>query len=98
VTGGRFYGNGCGFTAAANYGVVMPSLTNPTPAKNVYGSSPNLNDSGDGYGRMIPTTSVDQYAATLAHWFGLSASDIGLIYPNLSNFSNPSNYLGFLGA
>jgi uncharacterized protein (DUF1501 family) len=40
---------------------------------------------------------VDQYAATLAQWFGLSASDIGLIFPNLSNFSNPANYLGFMG-
>ena len=97
VQGKKFYGNGCGFTAASNYGVVMPSLTNPTPPPNVYGSSPNLNDSGDGIGRIIPTTSVDQYAATLAQWFGLSASDIGLIFPNLSNFPNPSNFLGFMG-
>ncbi|MDR3389346.1 MAG: DUF1501 domain-containing protein [Rudaea sp.] len=99
VQGKKFYGNGCRFTGqAADYGLVMPSLLNPTPPANTYGSSPNLNDSGDGYGRIIPTTSVDQYAATLAHWFGLSASDISLIFPNLSNFSNPSNYLGFLGA
>ncbi|MDE2258279.1 MAG: DUF1501 domain-containing protein, partial [Xanthomonadaceae bacterium] len=97
VQGGKFYGNGCGFTAESNFGVVMPSLTNPTPPPNVYGSSPNLNDSGDGIGRIIPTTSVDQYAATLAQWFGLNASDISLIFPNLANFSNPSNFLGFLG-
>ncbi|MDE2083364.1 MAG: DUF1501 domain-containing protein [Xanthomonadaceae bacterium] len=97
VQGGKFYGNGCGFTAASNYGVVMPSLTNPTPPPNVYGSSPNLNDSGDGIGRIIPTTSVDQYAATLAQWFGLNASDIALIFPNLANFTNPPNFLGFMG-
>ncbi|MEO8804100.1 MAG: DUF1501 domain-containing protein [Rudaea sp.] len=91
VTGKKFYGNGCGFSGqASNYGVVMPSLLNPTSSN--YGSSPNLNDSGDGNGRLIPTTSVDQYAATLANWFGLSASDIGLIFPNLSNFSNSSHY------
>ncbi len=97
VAGGKFYGNGCGFTGqSANYGLVMPSLKNPTTT---WGTpSPNLNDPGDGYGRMIPTTSVDQYAATLAHWYGLSSSDINLIFPNLTNFSNPSNYLGFLGA
>ncbi len=99
VTGKKFYGNGCGFAGqASDYGLVMPSLLNPTPAQGVYNSSPNLNDSGDGVGRIIPTTSVDQYAATLANWFGLTASDINLIFPNLSNFSNPSNYLGFLGA
>ena len=91
VQGGKFYGNGCGFTAAPNFGVVMPSLTNPTPA--TYGTpSPNKNDPGDGNGRLIPTTSVDQYAATLAHWFGLSNSDINLIFPNLSHFSASSHY------
>ena len=103
VQGGRFYGNGCGFSgAAANLGLVMPSLLNPT-ASSFGVPSPNLNDPGDGNGRLIPTTSVDQYAATLAHWFGLDNSDISLIFPNLSNFSASSNYnpaagyMGFLG-
>jgi len=99
VQGNKFYGNGAGIPAgqqAANYGLIMPSLINPSTPWGV--PSPNKNDPGDGYGRIIPTTSVDQYAATLAHWFGLSASDVNLIFPNLTNFSNPANYLGFLGA
>lgn len=101
VVGGRFYGNGCGFSgAASNYGLVMPSLVNPTTPYGV--PSANKNDPGDGNGRIIPTTSTDQYAATLARWFGLDHTDIALIFPNLTNFSasshyNPAtNYLGFL--
>jgi uncharacterized protein (DUF1501 family) len=92
VKGTKFYGNGCGFTAGTNYGVIMPSLSNPSTDWNV--PSPNKNDSGDGYGRVIPTSSVDQYAATLAAWFGLSQSDINLIFPNLSNFT--AKTLGFV--
>lgn len=45
-------------------------------------------------GRWIPTTSVEQYAATLASWFGVSSSDLSLALPYLGRFS-PGN-LGFI--
>jgi uncharacterized protein (DUF1501 family) len=48
----------------------------------------------DGRGRFIPTCSVDQYAATLAQWFGVSLADANLIFPLLNRFTTPN--LGFL--
>jgi len=57
----------------------------------LYGRFPELtlqgpDDSGD-RGRWIPTTSLDQYAATLGRWFGLNDADLNFVFPNLSNFS-----------
>jgi uncharacterized protein (DUF1501 family) len=63
----------------------------------IYGQVPLLELGGPedtGRGRWIPTTSVDEYAATLATWFGVSASNIPLVLPNLSRFGTPN--LGFL--
>jgi uncharacterized protein (DUF1501 family) len=54
-------------------------------------------DSGSGArGRWIPTISVDQYAATLATWYGLSQSDRTLVFPNIGGFSPQT--LSFMGA
>jgi uncharacterized protein (DUF1501 family) len=63
-----------------------------------YGTMPSLKVGGPddfGLGRLVPTTSTDQVAATLASWFGVAAADITTMFPNLSNFSTSS--LGFLG-
>ncbi|MEP6925538.1 MAG: DUF1501 domain-containing protein [Pyrinomonadaceae bacterium] len=45
-------------------------------------------------GRWIPTTSVEQYAATLSRWFGLPDTQITQVFPNLSHF--PTSDLGFM--
>jgi uncharacterized protein (DUF1501 family) len=65
----------------------------------IYGTYPTLalggpNDA-DQNGRWIPTTALDQYAATLAAWFGVGAGTLPSIFPNLANFSTSN--LGFLG-
>jgi uncharacterized protein (DUF1501 family) len=60
---------------------------------------PDITVSGNpldtGRGRWIPTTSVDQYAATMAKWFGLSDSQIREVLPTIINFD--AN-LGFMKA
>jgi len=67
-----------------------------------YGTYPTLRlggpddtDGGSGpRGRWIPTTSVEQYAATLATWYGLSTADLPAVFPLISRFSTTN--LGFL--
>jgi uncharacterized protein (DUF1501 family) len=43
-----------------------------------------------GQGRLLPSTSVDQYAATLARWFGVSSAELPGVLPNLVNFGTPA--------
>lgn len=62
-----------------------------------YGQYPTLalggpDDAGSD-GRWIPTTSVDQYAATLATWYGAPSGDLPVILPNIGRFA--SSDLGF---
>jgi len=63
----------------------------------IFGQMPSLAIGGpedSGEGRWIPTTSVDEYAATLARWFGVADSDLPLVLPNLGRFA--SKDLGFM--
>ncbi len=64
-----------------------------------YGTPPAIgNNTPDdvGQGRLIPTISVDQYAATLATWFGVGTGDLPTVLPNIGNY-NPSSWnLGFV--
>ena len=66
---------------------------------NFYGTFPTLAlggpDDATTEGRWIPTTSLDQYAATLANWFGVPTADLPTIFPNLANFTTP--VLNFIG-
>jgi uncharacterized protein (DUF1501 family) len=51
-------------------------------------------DTDAGQGRLVPTTSVDQYAATLAAWFGVPTARMNEVVPNIGNFASAN--LGFM--
>lgn len=80
VRGGDFYGM---------------DTTNGTPYPTLQFNGPDDADSGSGArGRWIPTTSVEQCAATLSRWYGLSESDMSNVFPNIGNFETSD--LGFM--
>ena len=65
--------------------------------QDIYGNYPVLQIGGIddvGGGRMIPTTSADQFAATLAGWFGVPDVDLDIVAPNIDNFAQRD--LGFM--
>jgi uncharacterized protein (DUF1501 family) len=62
-----------------------------------YGHLPILAINGPndtGLGRWLPTTAVDQHAATLARWFGVDEGSLATILPNITRF--PTSDLGFM--
>lgn len=62
-----------------------------------YGTAPHISlDTDDqvGQGRLLPSTSVDAFAATLARWFGASESELPDVFPNIGNFSDTD--VGFI--
>ena len=63
--------------------------------QNIYGNRgmPTLaigSTDDTGQGRWVPSTSVDEYAARLALWFGVNPTDIPSVLPNMSRFN--TNY------
>lgn len=66
-----------------------------------YGINPVLANGGPddiGQGRLVPTTSVDQYAATLAAWFGVAGGSMSTVIPNIGNYAGSvlGTNLGFV--
>jgi uncharacterized protein (DUF1501 family) len=65
--------------------------------RRTFGTFPALSVNGPddtGLGRWIPTTSVDEYSATLAKWFGVSTGEMPTVFPNIGRFAHPD--LGFM--
>jgi uncharacterized protein (DUF1501 family) len=94
--GRRFVPNGQGTDHAwAGHHVVFGGAVR---GQRTYGTFPVLTPGGpsdtSSTGYWIPTTSVDEYSATLAKWFGLSSADRSIVFPNIGRFANPD--LGFM--
>ena len=65
----------------------------------IYGVAPAIgNNTPDdvGQGRLLPSLSVDQYAATLASWFGVGEGDMATVLPNIGNYDKATWNLGFV--
>jgi len=64
-----------------------------------YGSAPAIANNGPddvGQGRLLPTTSVDQVAATLGAWFGAADGALLDVLPNLSRWNASDRNLAFV--
>lgn len=81
VNGGDFYGLDTG------NGTPFPTLTVDGPDDATFSAN-------NARGRWIPTASVEQYAATIARWYGLPENQMSTVFPNLGSFS--SSDLGFM--
>jgi uncharacterized protein (DUF1501 family) len=67
--------------------------------KTLYGTAPVVANNGPddvGQGRLLPTTSVDQLAATLGKWMGVSDTSLLTMLPSLSNYNANARTLAFL--
>ena len=67
--------------------------------KKYYGTPPAVANNGPddvGQGRLLPTTSIDQYAATLGRWLGITDSELAYVLPNLKNYNPTARTLGFV--
>lgn len=81
VLGGNFYG--------------IPTKSNGTVFPTLVANGPDDTDQGGtARGRWIPTTSIEQYGATLASWFGVGKSDLPAVFPNIGSFGDTN--LGFV--
>jgi uncharacterized protein (DUF1501 family) len=82
--------------AWGNHQLVLGSAVR---GRQTYGTFPTLAlggpDDFTAQGRWIPTTSTDEYAATLARWFGVAPGDLAAVLPNVGRFATED--LGFLG-
>jgi uncharacterized protein (DUF1501 family) len=64
----------------------------------IYGAMPILQSGGPSdvgaRGSWLPSSSTDEYSATLAKWFGVNSAEMPMVLPNIGRFARPD--LGFM--
>jgi uncharacterized protein (DUF1501 family) len=101
-----FTGSDFGRTLVANddgsdhgWGSMHLVMGGAVRGRRLYGTAPVMANNGPddvGQGRLLPSTSVDQYAATLASWFGVTNTDMPTVLPNIGNYNASTWNLGFV--
>jgi uncharacterized protein (DUF1501 family) len=79
------------------WGGVQVVVGQSVRGRQIFGRYPSLALNGPddvGGGRMIPAVSADQYAATLARWFGIVDAELASVAPHIDNFAERD--LGFM--
>ncbi len=73
----------------------------PVDGGKIFGTFPDLGLDGPddvGYGgRLLPSTSADLYFAEMLRWFGVPATQMATVQPNIANFWNPLSGTAPLG-
>jgi uncharacterized protein (DUF1501 family) len=79
------------------WGSMQFVLGGSVKGRSFVGTPPVLANNGPddvGQGRLLPTTSVEQFGATVGRWFGISDAELATVLPNLRNFGSAN--LGFM--
>jgi uncharacterized protein (DUF1501 family) len=101
-----FTGSDFGRTLLANtdgsdhgWGSMHFALGGAVNGQRFFGTAPEYANNGPsdvGQGRLLPSIAVDQYASTLASWFGVANSDMTTVLPNMGNYNQSTWNLGFV--
>lgn len=95
---GSDHGWGANHFVISGPGNINPTVWGEYPSNLLSATHPDVGNLDTDRGRLIPTTSVDEYAAELAMWFGIpDDNNLEIVLPNIRNFHSSGGMpIGFL--